>query len=274
MDESQDMFGDGSMVAELMPAAVLGSGTGALLFSSDTIRIPADVSIKKEGNDTTTKRLQKPVCKRPVGESKSASKKRARSESDVDKGDNLHPRPKMSYAQLAALALRASKKNEETVSGQHVFLRERSTFNLSLFVCLCRLCARTLAMMGPNHANAITYTRQFVLSAQPWGSCQRFAIRLHNRTCLGCTIGHVYFLILLPAPAPGRRRERNGKEKGSIQGTRPFRKHVYCTVLHRVIVGEDGVLLMRLSLSPFSLSRRSKKGWRNLQVDHGKLSVL
>ena len=39
-------------------------------------------------------------------------------------------------------------------------------------------------------------------------------------------------------------------------------------------VGEDGVLLMRLSLSPFSLSRRSKKGWRNLQVDHGKLSVL
>lgn len=140
MDESQDMFGDGSMVAELMPAAVLGSGTGALLFSGDTIRIPADVSIKKEVNDKTTKSPQKPVRKRPVGESKSASKKRARSESDVDKGDNLHPRPKMSYAQLAALALRASKKNEETVSG-HVFKRKDLFNNLSLFrVSLSFMC--------------------------------------------------------------------------------------------------------------------------------------
>lgn len=99
------------MFAPLMPAEVLGSGTGSLSqIGQETIKSGGGT---RASSATTSK---KPIRKRPVGEGKSTSKKRARSESDIDKGDNLHPRPKMSYAQLAALALRSDEKNEASVS--------------------------------------------------------------------------------------------------------------------------------------------------------------
>jgi len=119
MDGLNEEVGDGIMFAPLMPAEVLGSGTGSLSqIGQETIKSGGGT---RASSATTSK---KPIRKRPVGEGKSTSKKRARSESDIDKGDNLHPRPKMSYAQLAALALRSDEKNEASVGEIYKWIME------------------------------------------------------------------------------------------------------------------------------------------------------
>lgn len=106
-------------IEELLPAAVLGAGSGSQKINTASVGERVATTSKSSAN-------KKPVRKRAAGEGKAASKKRARtqSESDVDLGENLHPRPKMSYAQLAALALRATEKNEATVGEIYKWIQD------------------------------------------------------------------------------------------------------------------------------------------------------
>ena len=130
MDGIGDVAGACISISELLPHAVLGSGSGSHdMRSSSQIKVEGGGLMSK----ATTSATKKPSRKRASGD-KSASKKRARSESDVqDMGENLHPRPKMSYAQLAALALRATENNEATVSNIILLSKSSTLFAPTLY---------------------------------------------------------------------------------------------------------------------------------------------
>lgn len=99
--------------------------------------------------------------------------------------------------------------------------------------------------------------------------------RLHNRTCLGCTKDMFIFSFFSPPRLPGG--DGRGMERKRVQSRARVPLESTFTALFGIVSSLVKMVLYLCSLSPFSLSLSfffPQKGWRNLQVDHGKLSVL